>query len=278
MGHCRVIRNYDCPEFVSQEATILQAMLAAWATPGLMSPVLLGPEGREEIVVSAINSFCNPTQECIMEAYRTFGAERPISCLLSLGSGRKGPISLETTTLDTGQDLGFRITVDCESVDEQLQRRIGRLRVYYRFSVDSGFEGHKIFKGGFGAIASHSAAYCSTEVVSSRMDDCLKAAEKGTGVTLERIRRWPYHLRSHDLLKSYGTDRSRVKGTGSSHGLPPLSAFFVPRKKPMEALVKSLLDANEFTQRITVLSGMGGGGKTQLALKFARDNEERCVY
>jgi hypothetical protein len=184
-----MIRNYACPSFVSQEATILQTMLAAWATPGLVSPVFIGPEGREEIVVSAINSFCNPTQECIMEAYRTFGAERPISCLLSLGSGKRGPISLETTTSDSGQNLGFQITLDCESVDEQLRRRIGRLRVYYRFSVDSGLEGHKIFKGGFGAIASHSAAYCSTEVVSSRMDDCLKAAEKGAGVTLERIRR-----------------------------------------------------------------------------------------
>jgi hypothetical protein len=80
------------------------------------------------------------------------------------------------------------------------------------------------------------------------------------------------------LLKTYGTDRSRVKGTGSSHGLPPLSAFFVPRKKPMEALVKGLLDTNEFTQRITILSGMGGSGKSQLALKFARDNEERYTF
>lgn len=286
MGHCRMFKNYTSLP-MSQEATIFEAMLATWTTPGLLSPVLIGPKGREEEVVSAVNGFCNPTQECIAEAYKIFGAERNISCLLSLGSGRRGPISLEMTASNSGleptgrragnsgQPLGWQVIVDCESIDEQLQRRIRRLGVYYRFSVDSGLEGHKLFKGGFGIIASHSTAYFSTEVISSQMDDCLKAAEKSGGVTLERICRCSNLYHVYNRLIRFLIDRSRNQGNGSSHGLPPLSAFFIPRKNPMEALVKSVIDTSEFTQRITVLSGMAGSGKTQLALKFARDYEER---
>jgi len=47
------------------------------------------------------------------------------------------------------------------------------------------------------------------------------------------------------------------------------------RKKPMDALVKGLFEGDVTSQRIMVISGVGGCGKTQLALKFARDFQER---
>jgi Mrp family chromosome partitioning ATPase len=47
------------------------------------------------------------------------------------------------------------------------------------------------------------------------------------------------------------------------------------RKKPMDALVKGLIERDGTSQRIMVISGVGGSGKTQLALKFARDFQER---
>ena len=48
------------------------------------------------------------------------------------------------------------------------------------------------------------------------------------------------------------------------------------RQRPMNAIIKGLTEGNEFTQRIMVISGLGGSGKTQLALKFARDFQDRC--
>lgn len=43
----------------------------------------------------------------------------------------------------------------------------------------------------------------------------------------------------------------------------------------MKALIKNLVENKSSEQHIVVLAGMGGSGKTQLALKFARDFEER---
>jgi hypothetical protein len=45
----------------------------------------------------------------------------------------------------------------------------------------------------------------------------------------------------------------------------------------LEAIVKGLLEGDDFSQRVMVVSGMGGSGKTQMALKFARDYEDRLV-
>jgi signal recognition particle GTPase len=49
------------------------------------------------------------------------------------------------------------------------------------------------------------------------------------------------------------------------------------RKEPMDALIKTLVDDTTLEQHIMVLAGLGGSGKTQLTLKFARDFEDRYV-
>jgi MinD superfamily P-loop ATPase len=43
----------------------------------------------------------------------------------------------------------------------------------------------------------------------------------------------------------------------------------------MDAIIKGLIEMDAL-QRIVVVSGLGGSGKTQLSLKFARDFQDRC--
>jgi hypothetical protein len=226
MGHCSMFRNYKSPLQGSYEPTIIEALRAAWATPGWISSAFVGPMGMEEELVSAMNGFNNPTKEVIEETYKVFGGDHRVACFLSLGSGKRGAISLENTQSNAHQVVSAQVASDSENVAEETQKRLGRLKVYYRFSVDVGLEGPRPFRGSFGTIASHASVYLSKFSVNKDMDHCLKAAEKSSGVTLERLCK-PCFTLNRPRADSVSTDRTRVRGLGSSHGLPPLSAFFV---------------------------------------------------
>ena len=60
-------------------------------------------------------------------------------------------------------------------------------------------------------------------------------------------------------------------GASVGAGLPPLSPFFISRDEPMSRIVSGIL-GHETGLRIIVLSGLGGSGKTQLAIHFAKEN------
>jgi hypothetical protein len=58
-------------------------------------------------------------------------------------------------------------------------------------------------------------------------------------------------------------------------GLPPKTAFFVERPNLMGAMYNGLFGQDPNIQRIMVLSGMGGIGKTQMVSRFFEEHEER---
>jgi hypothetical protein len=264
---CKFFRNYQSPQQVTQDITVVEALHAAWATPGLIPAVVTGAKGREERVMSAQSGFANPIREVIRETYHVFGANAQISCLLNIGSGFRGAMALN--------DDGFvaqGAQMDCERIARDVKRGLARLNVYHRLSVDRGLEGWGSFGAGFGAMKSHVDEYLGRDEPNWDMDQCVAASIKEGRVTMERICKLSV-FEKHFV--SFLVDAPRAQETRSSHGIPPLSAYFVMRKKPMNALIKGLVDGDTSTQRIMVISGLGGSGKTQLGLKFARDFQER---
>ena len=91
----------------------------------------------------------NPVQLVVEEA-RSLYANRPLSCVLSLGAGTTGVIGLEEP--DTFQKslptkvLRFlrRIASECEDRSEEMARQLNKLgkpNLYIRLNVDQGLEG-----------------------------------------------------------------------------------------------------------------------------------------
>lgn len=61
--------------------------------------------------------------------------------------------------------------------------------------------------------------------------------------------------------------------------MPPLTSYFVLRNQPWEMMKDGILsgDLSNEKQKILVISGMGGYGKTQLVLHFAAEYRSRSV-
>ncbi|PVF99824.1 TPR-like protein [Serendipita vermifera] len=295
LGQCRFLRSYPVRNTASNyNPTVIETLRTAWATPSLFIPVRLGPEYREEEIVSAVHGYNNPTLEAMKEALDVFGSSTYLSCLLSLGTGKVtiktfgvgasgaggatgAAAALRDEVVATGKSEPIsepinpisileQLTTDGERIAEEVSRRIGNLGVYYRFSVTRGldFDDPPTHRdggtGNFGLIITHTTAYLLEDGVSSSLDKSVAAAENSGRISLETI------------------SKSRSRGLKSSQGLPPLSSFFVMREKPMKFLVERLLETGTNGQRILVLSGLGGSGKTQMALKFARDYEHRYQH
>ena len=182
---CRLLRNYP-NRYAPTNMTIAQGIKVAWATPGLFSSVVFGPEeSRAEQLISCVNGYNNPTLVAVKEAFELFGADACVSCLLSLGSGKAAIRSLGATESDTTSTLE-QLAVDCEATAQEVQRRIGSLGIYYRFSVERGLEFTQP-GGRINEIVSHTIAYIVEDAVSSVMDTCLQIADCPSNITLEQL-------------------------------------------------------------------------------------------
>jgi hypothetical protein len=162
--------------------TILEALRVAWAIPGMLSAISIGPKGLEEIVMSAGNGFGNPIREVIKESYQVFGAKAQISYILSIGSGFRGVMALYD-----GNSVVQGASMDCERVARDVTRSLARLHVYYRLSVDRGLEGWGPFRTGFGVMKSHVDEYLGRDEPSGVMDHCIAASFREGGVSLDKI-------------------------------------------------------------------------------------------
>ena len=189
LGRCRLFRNYESRQ-ASYNPTIVQAIRVAWATPGLFPPASVGIDIFAEDLVSATHGFNNPTLEVIKEAHQVFGSNACVSSLMSLGAGRAAVRAIEndgSTSIKTLEQLAM----DCEHTADEVERRIGRLGIYFRFSVDHGLE-LDTPSSSMGKISAHTTQYLLGDHVSSRLDVCIGSAEKESPVTLEQLCKCPF--------------------------------------------------------------------------------------
>lgn len=171
-----MFRNYRSKR-PSYNPTIIEAIRATWAIPGLFSSILLGPALMQEEIVSAVGGFNNPTLEAIGEAHDAFGAGQMVTSVLSLGSGRHGG----STTVE-------RVARETEITEETLQRRFGKLGIYFRFSVNQSHDNETLsLEGQFGTLTSHTEHYFARDLVNASLDRYLQVSDHTSTITLERM-------------------------------------------------------------------------------------------
>jgi len=172
-----MFRNYKSRQF-TYNPTILEAVRVSWATLGLFTSVRIGIPPRDEELISAVNGYNNPVLEAAQEAREVFGKDRPISTILSLGSGNRGPLSVNSK--------GFleKSLQGTEAAEESIERLLGASGIYFRLSPDYIIQNERPISQ-LGSITAHTLAYLEREKVSRSIDDFLLASECTSSVNME---------------------------------------------------------------------------------------------
>jgi hypothetical protein len=174
-----MFRNYASTRH-SYNPTIVEAARASWATPGLFSSIRAGPLFFAEELISAVNGFNNPTLQAVHEVREVYGPDRAVSTFLSLGSGKRGPITAHSS------DSLRRTAQQTDVTEDDIERELGLSGVYHRFSPEHTIERDTfgVESNQFGSIMAYTRAYLDGVKTRRAVECYLKASARTSTVNL----------------------------------------------------------------------------------------------
>ncbi|PVF92035.1 hypothetical protein CPB86DRAFT_809401 [Serendipita vermifera] len=249
------LRNYATGNDRPVPISIVEACIATLSSLPDFEPVLFRHHGATYEYISGCPNFSNPIREWITDAY-TSNRSNGVGCIVSIGSGEPNDIRPSDES-DSPEWKYYQESVirDGQRIGQELGLQLVQLDLYYRFGMSDDTSLDQEGKDTFAKIRSSARRYMLLSENQEKIAQCIDSMRlRRCRITAERL----YHL---------------AGGSYSTHGLPPLSKYFVLRKEPWDVIVRTLMGSSGSKlqgQRIVVISGLGGCGKTQLAIRFAR--------
>ncbi|KAG8724686.1 hypothetical protein FRC09_015597 [Ceratobasidium sp. 395] len=235
-GSPTCLRTYTTDASSLPDCTIVEAICSSFAVSGLFKPMDVAEPGGITSTYIGLSSF-NPMVQLLDEAARLFRDER-LACVVSIGASQR-QISAN----------------ECERVaQEMLVRFMNRPGHYFRLSVNQGMENIKAIDW---ERRSEGTAHARTYLSVAENDAILAGIahavlKKNEGVPT-------MHLRGSIPEASSATHTIKL--------CPPPSPLFVGRSDLLSRIGQCLGDVQG--QHICVVHGLGGVGKTQVALNYA---------
>ncbi|KAF8598126.1 hypothetical protein BDV93DRAFT_353241 [Ceratobasidium sp. AG-I] len=253
------IRTYPVSANQGPDCTIVEAVRATTATPGMFKRAIIEENGISIPYVGGGLECNNPTDIALREVSSVF-PDRPIACVMSVGAGQLHSASIPDARIYDGLlpskllPAIQRIASDCEKTHQDLARRFGDTSgVYFRFSTDQGMQDVDQYNATrLPEVQVHTRQYLQDASVNTRMQDAVKAIAAGIGAVKV----------SQGNIQTFNRSSSRI-----GH-CPPPSRTFTGREDVLERMRSYFFDASPTERRLFVLCGLGGAGKTQLALRF----------
>ncbi|KAI9811698.1 MAG: hypothetical protein M1826_003109 [Phylliscum demangeonii] len=174
MTHPRLFRTYGAREHASANCKIWKAARATTAAATFFKRIVIG---QEEFIDAGIK--CNnPAILLLSEARTVFGDDRPLNCLVSIGTGHPGVIGLPKP--DTFQkilptaviNVLKKIATDCEGTAHDLSERFANAASsYFRFNVTHGAGSISLEEWRkMGEVITHTRAYLKETAVSASIN------------------------------------------------------------------------------------------------------------
>ncbi|KAI1468633.1 FabD/lysophospholipase-like protein [Daldinia caldariorum] len=250
-----------------RDIQIWEAARATTAAPSYFDPIVISRGGDTRTFIDGAMGCNNPAKEVVDEAAALFGTDCVLGCLVSLGTGFSGEVTIGEAQKGVKKMVGLinnlkKIATNTEKVHEDLRNLIrADLDTYFRFQLPAGAENIRLhdYKK-LDELSRLMQVYIEKE--SSEIDKVVRILvdkAKPRGISLGQIA---------------GADHGQITPPKKDiRSRPHVSEFFVGRKEYLETLADALCPDPQRPNRKRhhLLYGQPGAGKSQTAAKFLDD-------
>ncbi|KAG8705532.1 hypothetical protein FRC09_002893 [Ceratobasidium sp. 395] len=265
----RIFRSYQGPNNQMPNCPIWQVLRATMAHPELFKSFLVGDTSAvPEWLVGGDVACSNPTWHVLAE-FSALYPDLHVASIVCIGAGHARTIQIPKPNplhrfMPTNVLMAMKdIATDSERVAQEIAVRFQTTSdVYFRFNVDQGMQDARMSRWQEKSeVAAHTRSYLQKAEVNGQIDKAAQsvAARKGVlmGVDIGGTLRQPAVQRTTDLKRC-----------------PAPSAAFTGCERHISQVVNCLLGRNN-ERRVCVVHGLGGSGKTQIALKAVERTKDQ---
>jgi len=280
-----LFRSYESRETHSN-CKIWEAARATSAAPTFFKHIEIG---RAQPYIDGGLGRNNPSRAVLDEAKALFGA-RHIGCLVSIGTGHaetisiKKPGGLRQIVPTDIFDMLKAITTDCEATHEAMLALFAKLpTTYFRLNVEHGMQGIKLSEWErLGNVEAHTLQYLKRKEIEEKLGLLVGVIrDPRAQLTIEQLSKQNVSIRKSDIFTwnmvypaSPGPLNEPAHDQRECKLCPPPVASFIGRKDILDKMCSYFdLETQSTCQRIFVLHGLGGAGKSQLAFKFIEESK-----
>ncbi|QRV92253.1 kinesin light chain [Ceratobasidium sp. AG-Ba] len=261
-----IFRSYQGVSNQMPDCPIWQVLSATMAHPEMFKPTEIGPNHLRLSFLDGGLGCNNPTAHVLTEVKAVL-PRRDMSSLVCIGAGHPDTIQLSHHTalarLIPSNVLALTkgISLDAERVAQEMETRFRSAEdLYFRFSVDQGMQRIEVGEWEkLSQVAANAQAYMRSPGLSKRVDSAVASIEARKNAVANR--------------RIDGEIQLAVPSQGTGYkACPAPTPVFTGRQDTVEQ-ISACLSKGDTQRCVFVLYGLGGSGKTQLALKTAQQTK-----
>ncbi|KEP45663.1 calcium-independent phospholipase A2-gamma, partial [Rhizoctonia solani 123E] len=257
-------RSYTVTANPGPHSTIWQALYATMAHPDLFKSIQIVDSSVSQSFVGGELGCSNPITHVLSEVKRVY-SDHHVACIISIGAGHTRTIQVPSPSRwRRTQDVIVMkdMATDSERVAEEMVARFeGISGVYFRFNVDQGLQNMK--DGSWerlGEAMQHTKAYLQKGETSQKLDGSVRASKERRSVVSTT------HIRPTCGIDGKVSSAVEVTKRLTGFKLCPAPTKFYTGYEDENAQVIACITGGKAKLRVCVVYGLGGVGKTQLAL------------